>query len=142
MSIASRALRRENPMKSLTEYLTFNVPARMDLLNITPQVEAIVARSGVQEGLFHAIEVLKPRINRLALQSQNAEDAFMHSAKRLLADEPLQPLKAEGELAESEGSFVAQPAIAQPGDVLVGSVVRAVNDTQVFSPTTLHGWLS
>ncbi len=38
-------------MKSLTEYLTMNVPARMDLLNITPQVEAIVARSGVREGL-------------------------------------------------------------------------------------------
>ena len=38
-------------MKSLTEYLTFNVPARMDLLNITSQVEAIVARSVVQEGL-------------------------------------------------------------------------------------------
>ena len=38
-------------MKSLTEYLTFTIPARMDLLNITGQVAAIVARSGVQEGL-------------------------------------------------------------------------------------------
>jgi hypothetical protein len=38
-------------MKSLTEYLTFNVPARMDFVNITPQVEEIVRRSGVQEGL-------------------------------------------------------------------------------------------
>jgi secondary thiamine-phosphate synthase enzyme len=38
-------------MKSLTEYLTFNISARMDFVNITPQVEEIVRRSGVQEGL-------------------------------------------------------------------------------------------
>jgi secondary thiamine-phosphate synthase enzyme len=38
-------------MKSTTEYLTFNIPARMDFLNITPQVEQIVAKSGVKEGL-------------------------------------------------------------------------------------------
>src|SRR3954470_8623816 len=40
-----------NGMKSKTEYLTFNVPTRMDFLNITPQVEKIVAASGVTEGL-------------------------------------------------------------------------------------------
>lgn len=38
-------------MKSLTEYLSFNLPARMAFLNITPQVEAVLARSGVEEGL-------------------------------------------------------------------------------------------
>lgn len=38
-------------MKSYREYLTFNVPARMDFVNITPQVEEIVRKSGVQEGL-------------------------------------------------------------------------------------------
>jgi secondary thiamine-phosphate synthase enzyme len=38
-------------MKSRTEYLTFNLPARMAFENITPRVEAIVAASGVQEGL-------------------------------------------------------------------------------------------
>ena len=39
-------------MKSHTEYLTFNLPERMAFLNITPQVETIVAASGVQEGLL------------------------------------------------------------------------------------------
>ena len=39
-------------MKSHTEYLTFNVPARMDFINITSQVEAIVRQSGIQEGLL------------------------------------------------------------------------------------------
>ena len=38
-------------MKSHTEYLTFNVPARMGFLNITPQVEQIVEKSKVREGL-------------------------------------------------------------------------------------------
>ena len=38
-------------MKSLTEHLTFNLPARMAFLNITPQVEDAVRRSQVQEGL-------------------------------------------------------------------------------------------
>ncbi len=38
-------------MKSLTRHLVFNIPARMDFLNITPEVEACVAESGIQEGL-------------------------------------------------------------------------------------------
>ena len=38
-------------MKSLTRYLTFNVPARMDFVNITRQVVDAVTESGVQEGL-------------------------------------------------------------------------------------------
>ncbi len=38
-------------MKSRTEYLTFNLPERMAFENITDRVEAIVEKSGVQEGL-------------------------------------------------------------------------------------------
>src|SRR5512142_1996304 len=38
-------------MKSYTETLTFNIPRRMDFVNLTPQVEAAVAKSGVREGL-------------------------------------------------------------------------------------------
>ena len=38
-------------MKSLTEHLSFNLPARMAFLNITPQVDELVERSGIQEGL-------------------------------------------------------------------------------------------
>lgn len=39
-------------MKSYTEYLTFNLPARMAFQNITPLVEEIVRKSGVVEGLL------------------------------------------------------------------------------------------
>jgi len=38
-------------MKSLTEHLTFNLPARMGFVNITHQVEELVERSRVREGL-------------------------------------------------------------------------------------------
>ncbi len=38
-------------MKALTRYLTFEVPARMDFVPITDEVERIVAESGVREGL-------------------------------------------------------------------------------------------
>ena len=38
-------------MKSLTEYLTFNVPRRRDYVNITPTIEELVRKSGVKEGL-------------------------------------------------------------------------------------------
>jgi secondary thiamine-phosphate synthase enzyme len=38
-------------MRSHTRELTFTVPARMDFVNITDQVEAAVADSGVREGL-------------------------------------------------------------------------------------------
>ncbi len=38
-------------MKSHREELTFNIPARMEFVNITPEVAAAVERSGVREGL-------------------------------------------------------------------------------------------
>ena len=37
-------------MKSHTEYLTFNIPSKMAFVNITPQVQDAVTKSGVQEG--------------------------------------------------------------------------------------------
>ena len=38
-------------MKSHTVHLTMNIPARMEFVNITPQVEQALADSGIQEGL-------------------------------------------------------------------------------------------
>ena len=38
-------------MKHLRKTLTFTIPARMDLVNITPEVETAVRESGVREGL-------------------------------------------------------------------------------------------
>jgi secondary thiamine-phosphate synthase enzyme len=38
-------------MRSLTRYLSFEIPARMEFVNITSDVERTVRESGVQEGL-------------------------------------------------------------------------------------------
>lgn len=38
-------------MKSFTKHLTFNIPARMDFLNITRNVEDCLRESGIREGL-------------------------------------------------------------------------------------------
>ena len=37
-------------IKSVTEYLTFNIPSRRGFVNITSQVEKIVEKSGIIEG--------------------------------------------------------------------------------------------
>ena len=38
-------------MRSLTEYLELEIPARRGFLNLTPRIAELVQRSGVQEGL-------------------------------------------------------------------------------------------
>ncbi len=38
-------------MKSHTEHLTMNVPSRRGFVNLTPQVESALEKSGVREGL-------------------------------------------------------------------------------------------
>ena len=38
-------------MKAHTEYLTFNTDERYEMVDITPQVEEIVRRSGIDDGL-------------------------------------------------------------------------------------------
>ena len=38
-------------MKSITEYLTYNVPSRRGFVNMTPEVRKIIQKSGIKEGL-------------------------------------------------------------------------------------------
>jgi len=38
-------------VKSLTDHLVMEIPARTGFVNITPRVEAVVERSGIREGL-------------------------------------------------------------------------------------------
>jgi secondary thiamine-phosphate synthase enzyme len=61
-------------MKSLTEHLTFTLPDRMGFLNITPEVEAIVRQSGVNEGL-----VLVNAMHITASVFINDDEAGLHA---------------------------------------------------------------
>jgi thiamine phosphate synthase YjbQ (UPF0047 family) len=38
-------------MKSLTDYLWFEIPSRRGFVNVTGQVEELVRKSGIKEGL-------------------------------------------------------------------------------------------
>ena len=59
--------------------------------------------------IFEDTSPLQPRVHRLALQGQHAEHALVDPPQRLAADEPLQPLDPQGELAEGQRPLAAQP---------------------------------
>lgn len=61
-------------MKSLTEYLWFNVPDRRGYVNITATIEELVCRSGVQDGLclVNAMHI------SAAVFINDAEDGLLH----------------------------------------------------------------
>ena len=61
-------------MKSLTEYLSFEVPDRRGFVNITSLVEALVRQSGVQEGLclVNAMHITA------SVFINDAEDGLLH----------------------------------------------------------------
>lgn len=60
-------------MRSHTEYLTFTLPDRVGFVNITPQVEAAVRKSGVAEGL-----VLVNSMHITASVFVNDDEAGLH----------------------------------------------------------------
>jgi secondary thiamine-phosphate synthase enzyme len=61
-------------MKSLTEYLWFNVSSRRGFVNITSTVEELVRKSGVQEGicLVNAMHITA------SVYINDAEDGLLH----------------------------------------------------------------
>src|SRR5262249_41738160 len=80
---------------------------------------------------------LQPRIDRLAFERQDAEDAFVDAPQRLAADEPLERLDPQGEFAERERSLLGQSAIAEPREVLFGRVIGSVNDAELLAAAAL-----
>jgi secondary thiamine-phosphate synthase enzyme len=47
----NRSNNKDRDMKSHTEYIWFNTKKHREYINITPQVEEILAKSGIQEGM-------------------------------------------------------------------------------------------
>src|SRR6267142_2128729 len=83
----------------------------------------------------------QPRIDRLAFQSEDAEDALVHAAKRFVANESLEGFDAKGEFSQGERSLAAGAAIAEARKMLVGGVVRPIDDSQILAAAALHGRL-
>jgi len=76
-------------MKSLTEYLSFELPDRRGFVNITNTVEELVRKSGVKEGLclVNAMHITA------SVFINDAEDGLLHDyevwLERLAPHEPL-----------------------------------------------------
>src|SRR5215510_13443013 len=87
------------------------------------------------------VRQLQPRINGLAFQRQDGENRFVNTTQRLALDEALQRLMAEEELADCEGSLLAETATAQSSKVLRRIVFRPVDDAQILWTTALQGRL-
>ena len=83
----------------------------------------------------------KPRINRLALERQHPEDALVDPIERLLLDEAVERLEAEGELAKGERALGAQASLAQALEVLGERVLGTVDDAKVLAPAALESGL-
>src|SRR6266404_10837 len=73
----------------------------------------------------------QPRVHRLAFQSEDAENALVHTAERLPAHESLQTFNAQSELAHGQRAFRAQPTAAKPREILVCRILGAVDDPQI-----------
>ena len=61
-------------MKSYREVLTFNIPSRRGFINITPQVEKALSKSGIKEGLC-----LVNAMNITASVFINDDESGLHS---------------------------------------------------------------
>jgi hypothetical protein len=77
------------------------------------------------------------RIHRLALECERAEDALVDPPQRLAADETLQCLDTEGELADREQPLPAQTPRPEPAEVLFRRIIWPVGDPQVL-PAPAH----
>ena len=76
-------------MKAHTEYLKFNTPARYEMVHITPEVEAIVRRSGIVDGLC----IVSPMHITAAIYVNDHEDGLIEDISTWL--EKLAPARPE-----------------------------------------------
>ena len=64
-------------------------------------------------GYLSNTKLLKPRVQRLALERKDGEDAFVDPAQRFVLCEAVKRFEAKGELAEGELALAAKASVAQ-----------------------------
>ena len=82
---------------------------------------------------------LQARIDRLALEGENSEDAFVHASERLSLHEPFEPFDSQRELPQRERALSRKPALAEPRQVLGQRVLRSIDDPEVLAASALYG---
>ncbi len=67
-------------MKTNTEYLMFNTSERVEFINITEEINAIISKSGVDNGMV----LINPMHITAAVYVNDAESGLIHDYKDLL----------------------------------------------------------
>ena len=115
------------PVKSHRQELWFDVPARRALLNITPQVEAALAASGIREGLC--------LVNAMHISASvfiNDDESGLHADLEKWL-EKLAPEKPHAQYAHNRGEDNADAHLKRT--IMGRDVVVAVTDGKLdFGP--------
>ena len=109
-------------MKSHTVHLTMNVPARMDFVNITREVEQVLAQSGIREGLC-----LVNAMHITASVFVNDDEAGLHRDYRAWL-ERLAPFDASSEVYQHNGTGEENADAHLKRQIMGREVVVAVTD--------------
>src|SRR5881628_1156726 len=96
----------------------------IEIRNPGSRPEHVVSSSGVPSWSS------KPWVYGFAFQGEHAEDALVDAPQWFAADESLQRLDAQRKLAQGEGALGSHAAAAEPGQVRLGGVLRAIDDPQ------------
>ena len=116
-------------MKSHTEYLTFNLPARMAFENITPKIAEIVRASGVREGL-----VLVNAMHITASVFINDDESGLHEDYKKWLDE-LAPFDASPKRYAHNRTGEDNADAHMKRQIMGREVVVAITDGQLdFGP--------
>src|SRR6186713_1339280 len=72
------------------------------------------------------------RIDRLALERQDAEHALVHPSQRLPLYESFETFDAERELTQGQRPLSGQPALTEPLEVFGQRVLGPVDDPEIL----------
>src|SRR6266446_3058499 len=99
-------------------------------------------------GACHSLPVREPRTNnlqpgvdRLALQGEHPEYAFVHPIQRLAPHKSLERLDAQCEFSKRQRPLDRETSRSQPVEVPRRRVLRSVDDAKVLRSAALQRWL-
>src|SRR5206468_5052065 len=126
--VNSNSSRRDQGMKSYREELTFETKTRRSYINITPQVEAALGKSGIKEGLC----LVNPMHISASVYINDDEPGLLqdydHFLERLVPHEPVNQYRHNDTGEDNADALIKR-------QVMGGEVVVAITNGKVdFGP--------
>ena len=82
------------------------------------------------------------RIDRLALERENAEDALVDAVQRVTARRTVRATRSRGRIRGAPSSASSQASFAKSLEVLGSRVIRPIDDPEILGASALHGGLN